>query len=442
MGGYDTSKFIPNNVVFNFNEEDVRDLTVQIDSITTNNGQTSLLPKSIPALVDSGEPCIWLPIEACALFEKAFGLIWDEKTQRYLLTATQHTVLKAMNPSVTFKLGNLTAGVNVEIALPYAAFDLTVSFPIVTQSTSYFPLKRAANDTQYTLGRTFLQEAYVTADYHRRTFTVSQAAWVAGAKSNIVPILPPSKSTPSGGSSSGTNSTEKTTSSNKVPVAAIAGGAGGGIILLIAAAFLVFIFCIKPRRRKAEAEKAAAAAANNTTNTNPTTESRISPVPMFHKAELDNDTEVNRKHEMEGDQNHWVVEADGCERMRYEVDGKTFIYEKDGGGRTIVYEMDAKEKGVWLVEADGTPVQVYEMPAVEEVAHEMYGQQDSITQIPQASPRITQRHSWGTGDGTLIGSPAATNVQTSPDSATIISPPTAEAASPRSWRARLQRLPE
>jgi hypothetical protein len=29
----------------------------------------------------------------------------------------------------------------------------------VKNTTSYFPLKRAANDTQYTLGRAFLQEA-------------------------------------------------------------------------------------------------------------------------------------------------------------------------------------------------------------------------------------------------------------------------------------------
>jgi hypothetical protein len=29
----------------------------------------------------------------------------------------------------------------------------------VSNQTRYFPLQRAANDTQYTLGRTFLQEA-------------------------------------------------------------------------------------------------------------------------------------------------------------------------------------------------------------------------------------------------------------------------------------------
>lgn len=428
-------------MIFNFNDEDIRDLTVQIDSITTNDGKTSLLPTPIPAMVDSGDPCIWLPLEACTLFEQAFGLTFDDKTQRYLLNATQHTSLKAMNPSVTFKLGNLTVGANVEITLPYAAFDLNVSSPIVSQSTSYFPLRRAVNDTQYTLGRTFFQEAYVTADYDRRTFTVSQAAWVAGSQSKIVPILPPGKDFAIGGSSNGNgNSTEEDTSSSHVPVAAIAGGVGGGVILLIVAAVLIFFYCVKPRRRKAEAEKAAAEATEYTA-TDPATGAPVGPAQMFNgfKAELDN-AEAIPKHELDAS-SQWVVEADGRERMRYEMDGTTYIYEKDDSGKTIVYERDAKDKGVWLVEADGRPVQVHEMPAAEEVAHEMHAQRDSVNEISNTALR-NRRYSWETSDGTLIGSPTPVNAQVSPGSAGVVSPQSPETASPRSWRARLQRSPE
>jgi hypothetical protein len=71
-----------------------------------------------------------------------------------------HTYLKSMNPSITFSLSN-TAGESLDIVLPYAAFDLTASFPALAngRTTNYFPLRRAANDTQYTLGRVFLQEA-------------------------------------------------------------------------------------------------------------------------------------------------------------------------------------------------------------------------------------------------------------------------------------------
>jgi hypothetical protein len=161
LGGYDSSKFISNGVSFPFNSEDIRDLTLQLEGITSSDrtGITSLLPKSIPAFVDSSQPSFWLPVEACTLFEKAFNLTWNDESELYLLTAAQHSALVARNPSVTFTLGNLTAGASVNITLPYAAFDLNASFPLVANSTSYFPLKRAANDTQYTLGRTFFQEA-------------------------------------------------------------------------------------------------------------------------------------------------------------------------------------------------------------------------------------------------------------------------------------------
>lgn len=161
LGGYDTSKFVPNDVSFTFGS-DARDLTVQLEAITMSNNEstdTALLPSTTPAFVDSSLPFIWLPVEACTLFEKAFGLVWDNDTELYLLNSTHQSALQAQNANITFTLGNLTAGANVNITLPYAAFDLTVSSPIVSNSTAYFPLKRAANSLQVTLGRTFFQEA-------------------------------------------------------------------------------------------------------------------------------------------------------------------------------------------------------------------------------------------------------------------------------------------
>jgi hypothetical protein len=40
---------------------------------------------------------------------------------------------------------------------------------------SYFPLKRASSPEQYMLGRTFLQETYISVDYDRWVFNISQA---------------------------------------------------------------------------------------------------------------------------------------------------------------------------------------------------------------------------------------------------------------------------
>jgi hypothetical protein len=162
LGGYDTSKFVPNDLTFDFGPQDDRELLVQLNKITTGT-DTSLLPSAISVLLDSTVPCIYLPEAACALFESKFGLSWDNTTQLYLLTDAQHNALQTQNPNITFTLGNLTSSTTVDIVLPYSAFDLTVSYPIVANATRYFPLKRANDSSQYTLGRTFFQEAYVLA---------------------------------------------------------------------------------------------------------------------------------------------------------------------------------------------------------------------------------------------------------------------------------------
>lgn len=131
-----------------------------ITSTDSKGKTTSLLPSGILTFVDSTIPYIWLPVEACSAFEKEFGLTWDSQSELYLVNDTLHTALTARNPTFTFQLGNLAAGgPHVNITLPYKSFDLNVGPPLVSNSTKYFPVKRAANSTQYTLGRAFLQEA-------------------------------------------------------------------------------------------------------------------------------------------------------------------------------------------------------------------------------------------------------------------------------------------
>lgn len=244
LGGYDASRFIPNNLSFPLNVEN--GLPVQLQSITSNS-TSSLLPNAINVQLDSTTPYFYLPAEACTLFENAFGLTWNDSAQLYLLNDTQHSALKAQNPTVTFKLGMEGIATDVDITLSYSAFDLTATWPLVASSTPYFPLKRAANATQYMLGRTFFQEAYVIADYERQNFSVSQCNWTS-TSSNIVAILPPSNTTTSSSSST----------KNSLSSAAIGGiGGGGGGIVILTSALIAYLCYLKPRRKKKAAELAA-----------------------------------------------------------------------------------------------------------------------------------------------------------------------------------------
>lgn len=244
LGGCDTSKFIPNDFSVPFAPDVDKDLTIQINSISTDKG-VSLLSSPIMAFLDSTVPYIYLPTSACTLFENTFGLIWNETAQLYLVNTTQHVLLQTQNASVTFTIGSNSTSSMVNITLPYAAFDLTASYPLVSGTTRYFPLQRANDSTQYTLGRTFFQEAYVIADFERKNFSVSQCEWVQ-APQNLVAIMPPSNST--------LGPSEHSDSLSKGGIAGIAVGAA----LITLVAIILWITWWKPRQRKRKAAELAA----------------------------------------------------------------------------------------------------------------------------------------------------------------------------------------
>jgi len=250
LGGYDKSRFVQHDGSWPLN--DVNDLAVLVQKITWNNGQ-GLLPNTITAVLDSALPYIWLPKEACLLFENAFGLQWNNSTKLYLVDDTLHRTLLEQNASITFTLGGMTEGstANVDITLPYAAFDLTGPDPLNPNATRYFPLKRAADPTQFVIGRTFFQEAFVVADYERRNFSVYPSRWEADAKPEIVTIFSPSYGiTPVPGPGNSTDDSTSKSSKGKSNAGPIAGGVVGGLLFIAAVAAAVFYFCYWRSKRR------------------------------------------------------------------------------------------------------------------------------------------------------------------------------------------------
>lgn len=263
FGGYDASKFTPNPILFSMASDNLRDIVVTVRSITssTSSSNTSLMSTPIFAYIDSAVSELYLPVAVCQQFEKAFGLTLDQKSGLYLIDNSTHDKLKGLNPSITFTLANhKEGGQTTDIVLPYAAFDLKVTSPILQNSSSlYFPIKQTSDENTYVLGRTFLQEAYVTTHYNSRTFNVSQALFSDNAIPSLV-ALPATLPTSTSSSTPGSNPDPNSPSSSKKSLGggAIAGiviGALAGLALLSA---LIFFLLRRRRRDKAAASKAEA----------------------------------------------------------------------------------------------------------------------------------------------------------------------------------------
>lgn len=313
LGGYDAGR-ATSPLQITLNDDDDRPLTLAIQSISVANTPTgdnvTLLSTPLLAPIDSSITDLWLPTPICDAFAAALGLQYNAQLNRYLLSSANHSALQSLSPTFTFTLGaQLASGPTLTLTIPYPAFDLQASAPIVADPLPYFPIRRAANDSQYLIGRVFLQEAYLVVDYERNWFNVSQANYSAGGQQPSVDIqtILPTDLPPSSGSPPPSNS------SPDLSAGAIAGiviGALAALALLLAA---LWLFHLKPRRAK-RYELEGTAARPGAVDTSPHKGEEIMSAEI---AELGGGGE--RTVEMAGGQGVYPVETEGREKVAYEL---------------------------------------------------------------------------------------------------------------------------
>lgn len=352
LGGYDASRFTrPSgsspDLTFPFYTDIARDLLVGISSIETSNttsskSSTTLLKDGIFAFIDSTIPHLWLPESVCEAFESAFGLKWNKTSELYTVNSTQHKILSDLNPSVTFKLSPVlppkSNDQTVSISFPYSAFGLNLSWPHTDTSSYYFPLKRAANETQYTLGRSFLQEAYLIADYERQNFSVWPCSWDSDINNaRAVPIRSLNDTTTTNNSTAGPGSTNNAGSGDKkgLSTGAIAGIAVGIAALVIGLAVGAFLWYRrgKDNRKSFELD-----------DTSRSTDGfGLGSAHHSQKEKPPEELDSHERQELEGQNKFGVLEApEGT--VKYEMEG-VVKYEmegtvKNGMGGTVKHEME------------------------------------------------------------------------------------------------------
>ncbi|MCJ1390706.1 hypothetical protein MMC18_003567 [Xylographa bjoerkii] len=268
LGGMDLNRFYPHNTTFALDPDQNPVVSINQVTIAASPGPTSSISGSWSGAkpytlfepseadlftIDSTTPFLWLPEAVCTRFEEAFDIVYNEHLQLYLLNTTQQQTLANANISFTFDLADYPGSSNsVSLQLSYNAFDLALSygypgldgvFPQMNASSlsvPYLPVRKAANSTQYTIGRMFLQETYLIVDYQRNNFSVSQAKFALDAIDNqaLMDIDPPDTNAPA------------TTSQSAQE---LSDGAWIGITIgvLIALAVLTFLICFFVFRRRA-----------------------------------------------------------------------------------------------------------------------------------------------------------------------------------------------
>ncbi|KAF2004331.1 acid protease, partial [Amniculicola lignicola CBS 123094] len=264
LGGYDQSRFRDQGVSITMPSTGNNTLVVGVQSIAVHPDPdvddneysfTKQNPNGFFAAIDSTLPYLWLPDDVCDKFANYFRLTYDSKQNLYLVNESSHTHNIQQNATLGILVG-ATSGMSIEsttITLPYLAFDLNLSAPTVENSTRYFPLKKSPTGV-YVLGRTFLQEAYITVDYERSNFTVSPANFTDPMpEPHIIPIytkgyVPPTTTPPP---------TPNPKSKDSLGAGAIAGIVVGVIVffLLLGLGFLIIWKRRRDQRPKTFQEK-------------------------------------------------------------------------------------------------------------------------------------------------------------------------------------------
>ena len=115
LGGYDSTRFEQNDLIFPFGADISLDFQVAIQRITANNSNDALLNTPIVSYIDTLVPDIWLLVEICTAFLRAFQLSYDNTTDAYFVNSSQHALNLASNPVVSFQIGPETTGKSVTI---------------------------------------------------------------------------------------------------------------------------------------------------------------------------------------------------------------------------------------------------------------------------------------------------------------------------------------
>ena len=182
LGGYDMARVlgpvsaqpysanIQNNNFF----IDLFDIGIGVDhggspwSYHTKNDLLAQGNKSISSLsvaMNSAAPYIYLPNSTCAALTKDLPVTYSAKYGLYLWEVTNPQYIKIITAPTYLIFIFRNAGQNITVKVPFQLLNLTLDSPLIDKPTQYFPCTTPQDSSTYTLGRAFLQAAFIGVNW-------------------------------------------------------------------------------------------------------------------------------------------------------------------------------------------------------------------------------------------------------------------------------------
>lgn len=181
LGGYDSSRMLSDPIV-----EDSNEFTLNSIGLGSVGGymyfgepepyDNQLTTPGTYVTINPGAPYMYLPRATCDKIAEFLPVHYDEAFNLYLWDKSDsafHDIVKSLH-FLSFGFAssnNRTQKINV----PFGVLNLTLSSPLVSEPTPYFPCSPLRDGQTATLGRAFLQAAFLAQNWHTNRVYLSQA---------------------------------------------------------------------------------------------------------------------------------------------------------------------------------------------------------------------------------------------------------------------------
>ncbi|KAI6091285.1 acid protease [Hypoxylon rubiginosum] len=190
FGGYDQNRIV--GEVLSFEDDYTKAITLKDISIKVMDGSSPWEFESLGGLLASGNstinsggvqvsvdgcsPYLTLPKSTCDAIAKQLPVTYNEDLGLYFWNTDDAKYSQIVSsPSILeFVFIGDSNTQNVSISVPFRHLNLTLSAPLVDDPTPYFPCYTGPAK-QFTLGRAFLQDAFVGANWGTKSWWLAQA---------------------------------------------------------------------------------------------------------------------------------------------------------------------------------------------------------------------------------------------------------------------------